>query len=386
MSTVKQAGFVAALIGICLIAVFSFSALHAESEKEMLILIVVGLVAMVTAAKIGFTSRAQASAVANPNLSAGFGALVFIAMIFLFRSDHFALLQIATVLLYCVVCIGVNLQIGYCGVMNFAGAAFFGVGAYTAAVLSTKTNVPHVFILLAGGVASAVLGSLLLLPVLRTKGHYAALVTIAFGTLFRSFLEVNDTLGGPQGLSVPGMNIFGWKLSEGFTLFESEFSFYINYVLLALVLFVGAFVLVQRLNKSWIGISLDAVRIDETAASAFGIHIVRWKITAFVIGNVLAGVAGAFFALMTGYVAPASFTFGDSLILLSIIVLGGIGNLWGIVPAAAIVILLPEKLQAIQEYRFLFYAIAVIFIILFRPQGMFPRRLRTFMLQWKGLK
>lgn len=300
------------------------------------------------------------------------------ALILVFRNDHFVLLLLATVFLYATVCIGLNVQIGYCGVMNFAGAAFFGVGAYTAAVLVTHTQLPHLLVLLAGGAAAALIGCVLLLPVLRTRGHYAALVTIAFGILFRSFLEVNDTLGGPQGLQVPGMVIGGWRLSDGVTAFGTSFSFYVNYLILAFLLLLAAFILTQRINRSWLGLSMDAVRIDETAASTFGIHVVRWKITAFIIGNLFAGTAGALFAAMTGFVAPANFTFGDSLIMLSVIVLGGIGNLWGILPAAAIVLLLPEKLQVIQEYRFLLYAGAVILILLFHPQGMFPRRLRTF--------
>lgn len=380
------ANLLATVAGIALMTVFSIFALHAENEKSLLVLLVVGAAGMFAAYKSGFVARASLGLQVHRHIANLCIVSAFAAMVFVFRSDHFALLLLSTVLLYCVVCIGLNLQIGYCGVMNFAGAAFFGVGAYTAAVLCTHTQLPHLLVLLAGGVAAALIGSVLLLPVLRTRGHYAALVTIAFGTLFRSFLEVNDTLGGPQGLKVPGMEILGWKLSEGLTVFGMSFSFYVNYVILAFVLLAGVFILTRRIKRSWLGLSLDAVRIDETAASTFGIHIVRWKITAFIIGNLFAGIAGAFFAMMTAFVAPANFTFGDSLIMLSIIVLGGIGNLWGILPAAAIVLLLPEKLQAIQEYRFLLYAGAVILILLFRPQGMFPRRLRTFIPGWGGLK
>ncbi|MDP3798933.1 MAG: branched-chain amino acid ABC transporter permease [Polaromonas sp.] len=377
MTKNNGANLLATVTGIALMTVFSIFALHAENETSLLILLAVGAAGVFGAYKSGFVARAGQGLQAHRHVGDLCIVSAFAAMVLVFRNDHFALLQLATVLLYCVVCIGLNLQIGYCGVMNFAGAAFFGVGAYTAAVLSTHTQLPHLLVLLAGGFAAALIGSVLLLPVLRTRGHYAALVTIAFGTLFRSFLEVNDTLGGPQGLKVPGMQILGWTLSDEITVFGMSFSFYVNYVILAFALLAGVFILTRRIKRSWLGLSLDAVRIDETAASTFGIHIVRWKITAFIIGNLFAGIAGAFFAMMTSFVAPANFTFGDSLILLSIIVLGGIGNLWGILPAAAIVLLLPEKLQAIQEYRFLLYAGAVILILLFRPQGMFPRRLRT---------
>lgn len=376
----------AAIGGIALLTVFSYFAMHAEKEVNMLILLVVGAAGVFGAYKSGFAARAGQGLTTHGRVGNLCIVAAFAALVLVFRNDHFILLQLATVLLYSAVCIGLNLQIGYCGVMNFAGAAFFGVGAYTAAVLATHTNMPHLLVLLCGGLAAALIGSVLLLPVLRTRGHYAALVTIAFGIMFRSFLEVNDGLGGPQGLAVPGMQILDWKLSEGAKLFGMTFSFYVNYVILAFLLLAGVFLLTRRIERSWIGLNLDAVRIDETAASTFGINIPRWKITAFIIGNLFAGIAGAFFAMMTSFVAPANFNFGDSLILLTIVVLGGIGNLWGILPAAAIVLLLPEKLQAIQEYRFLLYAVAVILILLFRPQGMFPRRLRTFIPGWRSVK
>ena len=382
MAQKNATSLLAAIVGIALLTGFSIYALHAENEVSMLILLAAGLGGAFVAHKSGFAARATQGLQTHRQAGNLCIVFAFAVVVLVFRNDHFALLQLATLLLYSAVCIGLNLQIGYCGVMNFAGAAFFGVGAYTAAVLATHTQVPHPLVLLAGGLAAALIGSVLLLPVLRTRGHYAALVTIAFGTMFRSFLEVNDTLGGPQGLSVPGLQILGWKLSDGPELFGVSFSFYVNYVILAFALVTAMFILTKRIKRSWIGLSLDAVRIDETAASTFGIHIVRWKITAFVIGNLFAGIAGAFFAMMTGFVAPTNFTLADSLILLSIVVLGGIGNLWGILPAAAIVLLLPEKLQAIQEYRFLLYAVAVILILLFRPQGIFPRRLRAFIPGW----
>jgi ABC-type branched-subunit amino acid transport system permease subunit len=220
------------------------------------------------------------------------------------------------------------------------------------------------------------------LPLLRTRGHYAALITIAFGLLFRTFLEVNDVLGGPQGLKVPGIDLFGWSFNDNIELREAELSFYLNYALFSLALFALALVLVTRLDRSWLGLSLDAVRLDETAASVFGFDVARWKILAFTLGNVLAGVAGAAYAQMTGFVAPQSYTIAESLILVSIVILGGLGNAAGVLPAAALVLVLPEKLQVIQEYRFLLFSLFVILVLLFRPQGLFPRGLRQYLPGW----
>jgi ABC-type branched-subunit amino acid transport system permease subunit len=220
----------------------------------------------------------------------------------------------------------------------------------------------------------------LLLPVLRTRGHYAALITIAFGVLFKTFLEVNDTLGGPQGLKLPGFSMFGWSFNDNITVMvneaEHEISFYVAYIALALALAALAFTLVRRLEYSWVGLNLDAVRMDELAATTFGSNAARWKITAFSIGNFLAGVAGSVQAMMLGFIAPNNFTLSDSLIMISIILLGGLGSVWGVPLGAAIVLMLPEKLQVLQEYRFLLFALLVIAVLLLRPQGLIPRTQR----------
>src|SRR3974377_997090 len=129
------------------------------------------------------------------------GSLAVLTVAAWFHENYFVLLLIITVLLTTVATLGLNIQFGYAGVLNFAGASFFGIGAYTSAVLNT-TAMPHLLVLLLGGLLAALIGSVLLLPVLRTRGHYAALITIAFALLFKTFLEVNHVSGGPQGTQV----------------------------------------------------------------------------------------------------------------------------------------------------------------------------------------
>jgi ABC-type branched-subunit amino acid transport system permease subunit len=371
-------GSLALLAAIAVAFGYLWALLHAESQMAVGALLLLALAAMWAARKLRWTEPLGAAASASPQLLGIGCALGVLVLVAAFHDLHFALLLLCTVLLYAVVCLGLNIQFGFAGIVNFAGAAFFGIGSYTAATLATHTAVPHLLVLLAGGAVAAALGSLLIWPVLRTRGHYAALVTIAFGILFKSFLEVNDTLGGPQGLRIPGMNLLGWKLNNGLELGGVELSFYANYALLSLALCLAAFVFVRRVERSWIGLSMDMIRTDEVAAAVFGVSIARWKVLAFTFGNFLAGVAGAVYGMMTSYVAPNNFTFGDSLILVSIVILGGIGNPWGIVPAATIVLILPEKFQFIQEYRFLLYALLVIFILLFRPDGLVPRTVREY--------
>lgn len=352
--------------------------LAAERETVIIALLILGIVAVAAAARLKLLDAVHGSFARHEDTLGRFAIVAALAVAAFFHDDHFAMLLLTTVLLYSVSTLGLNIQIGYAGVLNFAGASFFGIGAYTSAVLNAQTALPHLLVIAIGGLLAALIGSVLLLPVLRTRGHYAAVVTIAFALLFRTFLEVNDVFGGPQGMQVKGMKVLGWSFNDNIEIGGITLSFYMNYFVVSLILLVGVFVLTRRLERSWIGLNLDALRLDETAASCFGLDIARWKTTAFLIGNFLMGVAGALFAMVGGFVAPNNYTFADSLILVSILLLGGIGNPWGVVVAAVIVVVLPEKLQAIAEYRFLLYALMVIGMLLFRPSGLLPRAVRRY--------
>jgi ABC-type branched-subunit amino acid transport system permease subunit len=352
--------------------------LHAESQLAIGVLIVFALALVMAGKKFGTTQRIELAAADRPGLARLWTVIGLLVLAAAFYDSHFVLMMICAVLLYSTACMGLTMQFGFAGVANFAGAAFFGIGSYTTAVLATHTGLPQLANIAISGVVAAIIGSVLIWPVLRTRGHYAALVTIAFGILFKTFIEVNDVLGGPQGLQVPGMKLFGYAFNDGFTLFGIEFSFYVSYFILSLIICAGAFVLVKALERSWIGLSMDVVRTDETAAATFGLHIARWKVIAFTLGNLFAGIAGSVYGMMIGFVAPNNFSFSDSLLLVSIVILGGLGNPIGLIPAAIIVLMLPEKLQFIQEYRVLLYAALVIAILLFRPDGLLPRKTRLF--------
>jgi ABC-type branched-subunit amino acid transport system permease subunit len=361
---------VATLYGISFLAV--------ESERAVGSLLVMAAAVVVLGTRFGLVDKIRASIGANER-SFDFAAIVgvLIAAIW-FHEEHFIILMMTTAFLLMVAALGLTIQFGYAGVVNFAGAAFLGIGCYTAGVVTKYTTLQSVLTLPLGGLMAALIGSILILPVLRTRGHYAALVTIAFGILFKVFLEVNDTLGGPQGIQVKPFVLFGWNFNSAIRIGDFTASFYFSYLLLALLLLVTSFALVRRLERSWIGLSMDAIRLDEIASACYGLDLARWKVLAFTLGNVLAGTAGAAYGHVLGFIAPNNFTFGDSLILVSIVLLGGIGNLWGVTIAAAFVVILPEKFQIIQEYRFALYATLVIVILLFRPQGLLPRQLRAY--------
>jgi ABC-type branched-subunit amino acid transport system permease subunit len=363
---------------LALATAYLIGLLAAEKQTTIIVLLGAGIAAVIAAYWLRWFDLVGMSFGAHEDVLAAMAVVAACTIAAYFHDDHFVLLLVVTVLLYTVATLGLNIQFGYAGVLNFAGASFFGIGAYTSAVLNTYTTVPHLLVMVIGGVLAALIGSLLLLPVLRTRGHYAALVTIAFALLLKTFLEVNNVLGGPQGLQVPGMTLFGWSFNDNITIGGVEFSFYMSYFVLSMILLIASFILVRRLERSWIGLNLDALRLDETAARCFGLDTARWKITAFTLGNFLIGIAGALFGMVGGFVAPNNYTFADSLILVSILLLGGIGNPWGLIVATIIVVVVPEKLQTIQEYRFFLYSVLVIAVLLFRPEGLLPRPVRRY--------
>jgi ABC-type branched-subunit amino acid transport system permease subunit len=372
------------LIALAAATVYLIALLAAEKQAFIISLLLAGIAIVVAAAWLHLLDGVAQSFSEHEDTLGCFAIVAALAVGVFFREDHFVLLLFITVLLYSLATLGLNIQFGYAGVLNFAGASFFGIGAYTSAVLNTYTALPHLIVIMVGGLLAALIGSLLLLPVLRTRGHYAAVVTIAFALLLKTFLEVNDVLGGPQGMQVPSMKILGWSFNNNIEIGPiSPLSFYMNYFVVSLLLLIGAFVVVRRLERSWIGLNLDALRLDETAASCFGLNIARWQITSFLIGNFLIGIAGALFGMVGGFVAPNNYTFADSLILVSILLLGGIGNPWGLIVATVIVVVVPEKLQTIQEYRFLLYALMVIAVLLFRPEGLLPRPVRRYFPGWR---
>ena len=277
-----------------------------------------------------------------------------------FHDDDFVLLLVVTVLLYSVARSGLNVQFGYAGVVNFAGAAFFGIGGYTAAVLNAHTGMPHLLVLLIGGarggagrIASAAARPAHARP-LRRGDHDRLRAP------FKTFLEVNDVLGGPQGMQVKRMTLFGWSFNDSIEIGGVSASFYLNYFVLSLLVAgrrlrpgAAAGALVDRAQSRRGAARRDRRRLLRPQRRPLEDHRVH-------VGNFLIGIAGALFGMVGGFIAPNNYTFADSLILVSILLLGGIGNPWGLVVATIIVVVVPEKLQIMQEYRFLLYAMLVI--------------------------
>lgn len=291
-------------------------------------------------------------------------AIVFgIALIFPFVSSTYQTNIMTTALMYVVLGLGLNIVVGQAGLLNLGYVAFYAAGAYTYALLHHHFGVGFWLALPLGALAATILGVLLALPVLRLQGDYLAIVTLGFGEITRLVLENwNEFSFGPSGISgIPRPGLFGMEMGM------HDATVYL-YFLMIMLCIVTIFV-VNRLQDSRIGRALLALREDEIACQAMGIDKTMVKLTAFALGSTWAGLVGVIFAAKTTFVNPASFTFLESAMILSIVVLGGTGSIIGIIIGALVLILLPEYLRAFSDYRMLLFGLIMVIMMTFRPQG-----------------
>ena len=275
-------------------------------------------------------------------------------------------------LLYVVLGLGLNVIVGVAGLLFLGHAAFYAIGAYSYALLNQYFGVGFWIALPIGGLLAALAGVALAFPVLRLRGDYLAIVTLGFGEIVRLLLEnFSDITGGPSGVSnIPRPALLDMQLTV------AGANIYIYYIVLALALIT--IVAVSRLKDSRIGRALQALREDEVACEAMGIDRVGVKLMAFGLGTAWAGFAGVVFAAKTTFINPASFTFFESAIILSIVVLGGMGSNLGVILGAAFLVLLPEYMRAFSEYRMILFAVAMVLMMVFRPQGLIPAKGKTY--------
>src|SRR3989304_5176079 len=253
------------------------------------------------------------------------------------------------------------------GLLDLGYIAFYAIGAYTYALLSTKLGISFWLALPVGGLFAAGIGFILGIITLRLRGDYLAIVTLGFIHIVHLFLNNWDSLtGGPNGiLGIARPSIASLKFSQ-------PIHFY--YLILAIAVLTAA--VINRLNNSRIGRAWIAMREDEVAAEAMGIDTTRMKGLAFSLGAFWAGLAGVFFAGKFAFVSPESFTFFESVFVLAMVVLGGMGSIPGAAIGAIILIILPEALRGFASYRMLIFGAALVAMMVFRPQGLIgsPRR------------
>lgn len=263
--------------------------------------------------------------------------------------------------IYTILATGMNLAMGYCGMLNLAIGGLYGVGAYAAALATTQLKLPFLVGVLAGAAAASLAGAAVGIPSLRVRSHYLAMVTLGLGeVLHMVFLNWVGATRGAEGLSgIPVAEVLGVAL-------DTEARWW--YLILAVA--TGMHLLAWRLVNSHLGRAMVAVRDDYIAAQAAGVSIARQQILAFALSGLFAGVAGALYAHLMNYISPDTFTFNQTLLVLSMTLVGGLGQLGGSVFGAAALTVANEWLRAFEEFQLVVYGALIVVIVLFAPGGM----------------
>ncbi len=328
-------------------------------------------------------------------------ALALIALPFALAAAGTAWVRIANLaILFAFLALGLNIVVGFAGLLDLGYIAFYAVGAYAYALLASPhfgLHLPFWLILPIGALVACLFGVLLGAPTLKLRGDYLAIVTLGFGEIVRIFLNnlsqpVNIT-NGPQGISRIDPFSFGaFNFSRNETIAGLGFSGPVKYYYLLLALLLLAIVVNLRLQHSRIGRAWEAIREDEIAARAMGINTTAIKLLAFAMGASFGGIAGGMFAAIQGFISPESFVLVESVMVLSMVVLGGMGNVWGVVLGAVLLTFVPELLrdwvQPVQQslfgktiiepevIRMLLFGLALVLMMLYRPAGLLPSAIR----------
>lgn len=323
-------------------------------------------------------------------------ALVPVLLIFtflvpvIFYNERYILDLGILVLTYVMLGWGLNIVVGLAGLLDLGYVAFYAVGAYSYALLATTFGLSFWVCLPLAGILAAFFGILLGFPVLRLRGDYLAIVTLAFGEIIRLvIINWQDLTGGPNGISgIPRPTMFGIPLTPGddglAAMLGIEFSpthriVFLFYLILALALITNW--ATMRLRRLPIGRAWEALREDEVACRALGINTTTTKLTAFAIGAMFGGFAGAFFATRQGFISPESFTFHELALVLAIVVLGGMGSQLGVALAALAMIGGFELFRGLEQFRMLVFGGAMVLMMIWRPRGLIGHRAPTVFLE-----
>jgi branched-chain amino acid transport system permease protein len=293
-----------------------------------------------------------------------YACLLSLFVIPLFARDYF--LDVAILVgIYVILALGLNVVVGFTGLLNLGFVAFYALGAYSYALLNTRFGLGFWTALPFSVGLSAIAGFLLAIPALRLRGDYLAIVTLGFGEITRLILNNWDRLtmgpNGISGISAPGI----FSLSLG----KLSYFYYLVLFFVLITFFITKRVYSSKIGRAWV-----AIREDEMASAIMGINTTMYKLYAFAFGAFWAGLAGAVFAGKMQFVSPESFTFMESVLILCMVIIGGLGSIPGVILGAFILVLLPEMLREIQLYRMLALGAGLVLLMVFRPQGLFGGR------------
>jgi branched-chain amino acid transport system permease protein len=352
----------------------------------------------------------------------GLGLLVVLVPFLLqgFQTMSFFVRVLGVIGIYVLLALGLNIVVGYAGLLDLGYVAFYAMGAYTSVIVGTQfvkavalignvglreflTSAQFIIMLPVAAVIAALTGLALGTPVLRLRGDYLAIVTLGFGEIIR-ILATNDFLGltnGAAGMSAPTAQPLGLATMQNFQIsipainFDFVMSVNLYWYYIVVILIVLAIFVVRRLDNSRLGRAWVAMREDEVAASSVGVNIMTSKLWAFALGALWGGLAGVVFANFQGFVSPESFTFMESVFIVTMVVLGGMGSIPGVIVGASLIAGIPELIRgvaqspllssvippataaAISGYRYLVFGLAMVIMMAVRPQGMIPSTRRA---------
>ena len=295
---------------------------------------------------------------------AGIGVLLIVMAVAPMLFGAYATVILTNALLFTILALGLNIVVGYAGLLDLGYAAFFAVGAYAVGILTTTFGWNFWATLPVAVIAAILAGVIIGGPTLRLRSDYLAIVTLGFGEIVRITarnLKITGAASGITGIEQPW--VFGWHIA-------TSIDFYYVFLVLAILgILVSVRLANSRLGRAWL-----YVRHDEDAAEAMGIDRVRVKLAAYIIGAIYGSIGGAFFAVNFTAISPESFSFKQSTLILMAVILGGMGKIPGVILGAFVVVLAPELLRDLGSFRFLIFAVGLLLIMLYRPSGIWPVR------------
>jgi branched-chain amino acid transport system permease protein len=262
--------------------------------------------------------------------------------------------------IYVILTQGLDIILGYAGQPSLGHAAFWGIGAYTAAILATQYNISFWLTVPIACFVTGLAGLGIGLPVLRLRKDFFVITTIGVNFVIQAFFLYSPFFGGTYGIGgIPPPQIFDFRISASSSFF----------VIVLISVIVCTFIK-WRLSKTWMGLTWKAIRENDFAAGLMGVNITKFKLFAFIIGTAYAGLAGGIYAHFIGYISPSYFNFSESIIMLTMVVFGGTGTIWGVIIGATVLGTFPEIFRFAFEYRLMIYGLLLIITMRFQPSGL----------------
>jgi len=272
------------------------------------------------------------------------------------------------IMMFILVALGLNVVVGFAGLLDLGYVGFYAVGAYTTAVVTSgQFTLPWIAALPLSVIMAMIAGVILGTPTLRLRGDYLAIVTLGFGEIIRITANNSDWLGGPRGISKIARPPSLGPLQFG--VLNAKPYWYLGFTVILLIIFV-----LTRLENSRVGRAWAAVREDEDAAELMGVDTFKFKLWAFAIGAAIGGIAGSLYASKVGFINPDNFQLQLSILFLAAVVLGGTGSMYGVIMGGFLVAWIPERFRGFSTRRYFVFGVVLVLVMVFRPQGIIPRR------------